>query len=106
MITEETWQFVERHLELIESRKDETWTMCNDLQISIRSVLFGPFIEAEISLIEALAFLVDDHYNIIQKWIFEENFGKNPDCAIKNFQELRKNIEESKHVTVERDYAE
>ena len=106
MITEEAWQFVERHLDLIESRKEETGALCDDLKISIRSLLFGPFIEAEISLIEALAFLVEDHYNVIQKWIFEGNFGKNPDCPIKNFNELRKTIEESRNVTVERNDAE
>lgn len=88
MIPEETWQFVTKQLEGIRNRADEIGRVIELTGIPISSAIFGPFVEAEISLIKTLAFLTNDAYNIISRYVFEENFGK-------SYKDLKEAIENS-----------
>lgn len=88
MIPEKTWEFVVARLMELKNRADEMGKLIEFTKIPIQSPLFGPFVDAEISLINTLAFLVDDHYNIISKYVFDENFSK-------SYEDLKNAIENS-----------
>ena len=86
MIPEEKWKFVKKELERFQKRDSKLGKLCADLKINIDSPLFDSFIEAQISLLNTLAFLVEDNYSILQQYVFGENFGK-------SYEDLKAEIE-------------
>ena len=108
---DDTWQFVCSTLDDIKERSDELGELSSQLKIAIDSPLFDSSIEADISLIRALAFLVHRTYNLnmeqvlttLNWFVFDNDYGKNKLSAsgitnelkeITSYHDLKRYLEE------------